>query len=664
MSSSKSFSDILMAGQEENTRNAVETAKENYQVPWRVIHEALQNSLDAIYENGEDGKITVTLDISDQRVEVRDDGVGFPHGEDGIRLLGLHGTNKGEDTRQGGNLGYGIKTVICSTERFKLESVREGKEWGFVVENGMDIANSTFTEIEESSVDNAEPGTSVSYSFPNDEVTKALNEIYESTPGVQRLNKFDSTVKYISSKNDYPDILRSLFEWYFRTKTYAANIDRLLKGDDSNVPKVDITFKIKISDDDEVDNLNEDIDDIIRLNDGSISVEFENKYWDIENLFLRSDGSSKSGLPFSIVNDVNLPIPETQELKSEQVVVFKFTDEEEYKQLIRYPSGKYAGEVDDRDSDYYKNKLFNVLEGVYIVVGRKRYLDMMLFPDNPDRKTTFARGIPTQDHLTLESGQWGSSRSETTVVVGLYVSDTLNLGKLQLSYRRRIKWLREYYTDTFKAHIRRISSQVASKQITEEDDLNLPDDEEENTDFVDREKIFDSGGPDRSIIVKPHYENELIALFFDLLGSQEIDGYQFYGLSGRARFDGKTEVKLPTRDYFRSSISQDSKLWNIEFKVRLSVLANDLENVKSRKRASQLQLAVVWEIDSENISNQTDFGVVDIQNFDSVSGMSFPSSKILKGVEKVLAVRVEERWIPIQILEMRSVVSSMKEESE
>jgi len=664
MSSSKSFSDILMAGQEENTRNAVETAKENYQVPWRVIHEALQNSLDAIYENGEDGKITVTLDISDQRVEVRDDGVGFPHGEDGIRLLGLHGTNKGEDTRQGGNLGYGIKTVICSTERFKLESVREGKEWGFVVENGMDIANSTFTEIEESSVDNAEPGTSVSYSFPNDEVTKALNEIYESTPGVQRLNKFDSTVKYISSKNDYPDILRSLFEWYFRTKTYAANIDRLLKGDDSNVPKVDITFKIKVSDDDEVDNLNEDIDDIVRLNDRSISVEFENKYWDIENLFLRSDGSSKSGLPFSIVNDVNLPIPETQELKSEQVVLFKFTDEEEYKQLIRYPSGKYAGEVDDRDSDYYKNKLFNVLEGVYIVVGRKRYLDMMLFPDNPDRKTTFARGIPTQDHLTLESGQWGSSRSETTVVVGLYVSDTLNLGKLQLSYRRRIKWLREYYTDTFKAHIRRISSQVASKQITEEDDLNLPDDEEENTDFVDREKIFDSGGPDRSIIVKPHYENELIALFFDLLGSQEIDGYQFYGLSGRARFDGKTEVKLPTRDYFRSSISQDSKLWNIEFKVRLSVLANDLENVKSRKRASQLQLAVVWEIDSENISNQTDFGVVDIQNFDSVSGMSFPSSKILKGVEKVLAVRVEERWIPIQILEMRSVVSSMKEESE
>jgi hypothetical protein len=609
-------------------------------------------------------KITVILDISDQSVEVRDDGVGFPHGEDGIRLLGLHGTNKGEDTRQGGNLGYGIKTVICSTERFELESVRDGKKWGFVVEDGVDIASSTFAEIEEGDVENAEPGTSVSYSFPGNEVTRALNEIYESTPGVQRLNKFDSTVKYISSKNDYPDILRSLFEWYFRTKTYAANIDRLLKGDDSEVPKVDITFKVRGSDGGEVDSLNEDISDIIRLNDGAISVEFENKYWDIENLFLRSDGSSKSGLPFSLVNDVELPIPETQELKSEQVVIFKFTDKEDYKQLIRYPSGKYAGEVDSRDSDYYDNKLFNVLEGAYIVVGRKRYLDMMLFPDNPDRKTTFARGIPTQDHLTLESGQWGSSRSETTVVAGLHVSDTLNLGKLQLSYRRRIKWLREYYTDSFKAHIRRISSQVASKQITEEDDLNLPDDEEEDTDFVDREKIFDSGDPDRSIIVKPHYENELIALFFDLLGSQEIDGYQFYGLSGRARFDGKTEVKLPTRDYFRSSISQDSKLWNIEFKVRLSVLANDLENVKSRKRASQLQLAVVWEIDSENISNQTDFKVVDVQNFDSVSGMSFPSGKILKGVEKVLAVRVEERWIPIQVLEMKSIVFSMKEEAE
>lgn len=657
------FSDILLSKQRENTKHAVKTAKENYQKPWIVIHESLQNSLDAIYESDKSGDITIILDTDNQKVKISDDGIGFPHGDDGKRLLGLHGTNKGSDTRKGGNLGYGIKTVICSTEYFKLKSIREGKVWSFEVKDGYDIDNSEFSVLEDTSSNKAESGTSLEYYFPNNEVSKAVDEMYEATPGIKRLNSYDPTVQHISSKDNYVDILKSLFEWYFRTSTYAANIDRLIKGKESDVPKVNINLKIKASDKESREKIHDDISDVIRLNNGDISISFENKYWDVEEIFLKSNGDHKPGLPFTIVNDVNIPIPDTLELKSEQVLIFKFTEEDEYEKLIKYPSGRFAGKSDNRGEGYYDGKLFHVMEGFYIVIGRKRYLDMMMFPSNPERKTTFARGIPTQDYVTMESGKWGSSRSESTVAAGVHVSDNLNLGKLQLSFRKRVNWIRQFYTDAFKAHFKRISSQVARKEVTEEEDLNLPGDEDESTEYVERSKIFEPGDDDKGIIVEPKYENELIALFFDLLGRGYIDGYQFYGLSGSARHDGKTEVKRPTRNYFRSDINQDSKLCTIEFKTKLSKLANELENQKSRKRASQLQLAIVWTVDEENISNKTDYKVVSVGNFDSVSGMSFPDDKVLDSVEKILAVRVENRFLPIQILEVNSVVESITEGS-
>jgi len=662
MSSARPFSEILMSKQKKNTEHAVKTAKDNYQTPWIVIHESLQNSLDAIYESGETGNITIILDADDQSVKIRDDGVGFPHGDDGLRLLGLHGTNKDGDTRQGGNLGYGIKTVICSTSVFRLQSVRDGSLWGFEIEDGHNINNSSFYEFSDKPSEKAESGTSAEYSFPNHEVSEAINEIYESTPGIQKLNNYDSTVQHISEKDNYVDILKSLFEWYFRTKTYAANIDRLINGEQSNVPKVDISFKIKAESKEGREEINEDVDDVVRLNNSTISVDFENKYWDVEDIFLKSNEDHKAGLPFTLVNDVNIPIPDTLELKSEQVLIFKFTSEEEYDNLVKYPSGKYAGEVDGRGEGYYDGKLFHVMEGFYMVIGRKRYLDMMMFPNNPERKTTFARGIPTQDYITMESGKWGSSRSESTVAAGIHVSDKLNLGKLQLSYRKRVNWIREFYTDAFKAHFKRISSQVARKEVTEEEDLNLPGDGDESTEYVDRPTIFEPGHPERGVIVEPKYENELIALFFDLVGRGFIDGYQFYGLSGSTRHDGKTEIKKPTRDYFRSSITQDSKLCDVEFKTKLSKLANELENRTSRKRASQLQLAIVWEIDEENISNEHDYKVVQVDNFGSLSGMDFPDDKVLSNVENILGVRVEQRFLPIQVLEVKSVVSSIVED--
>ena len=574
------FAQILMVGQEENTRHAIESAKENYQIPWKVIHEALQNSLDAIYKCKKSGNITLTIDISEKAVSIRDDGIGFPHGDEGKRLLGLHGTDKKDDSRLLGNLGYGLKALICTTKSFRLVSHRDGKRWGFSVNDGYDLGNAEFIEDPIESESNVENGTELYYTFPNDEVVEALNEIYSSTPGIKRLDNYRDTIRYISKPGNQTELFKTAIEWYFRTATYVANLDRLIKGANSDVPKVQISIKLKCEPDDEGlrDKLEEDIYEVLRFNTGSVDIDFENKFWDVEEFFIDpKTGRTKKGLPFNIVNDLSLPVPSSQTLKPEQVIISKISSQTDYEKLIKYNPSKYVNS--NRNIEYYENKVFRALEGLYLVVGRKRYLDSMLFPDMPARQRIFSRGIPTQDYVTLLPGGWENSRSDLTVALGMNVSDKLNLGKLQLCYRKRLLWLQEFYTDSFKAHIRRISSEVANKELTEPEDMNFPNDDEVEQEFVTRTKIFEAGAESNSVIVEPKYENELIALFFEFIGRGVIEGYQFYGVSGRSRFDGKAECKLPERPHFRASITQDSKLWTLEFKVFLSKLVEELEKL-------------------------------------------------------------------------------------
>ena len=84
------------------------------------------------------------------------------------------------------------------------------------------------------------------------------------------------------------------------------------------------------------------------------------------------------------------------------------------------------------------------------------------------------------------------------------------------------------------------------------------------------------------------------------------------------------------------------------------------ESSSSPKRASQLQLAIVWKADDENFSNTNDFRLLRLEDYGNVSGTEFPEQKRLPGVEQVLAVLIEGRWIPIQILELFEIVNQIK----
>lgn len=642
-----------MAGSESNTIRAVESALETYQIPWKVIHETLQNSLDSIYKTNQEGNITIEFNLSNQSVMIKDNGAGFPHGEEGKRLLGLHGTDKNNDHRFGGSLGYGLKAVICSTNYFKLTSYINGKKWGFEIKNGHRLHEALFSEFPVEDIINTENGTEIQYSFNNNEVFSCINEMYAETKGIHIIKQYE-TLTHLA-KNEYDALLKRLFEWYFRTNTYAANIDRLINKN-SDVPKVNITFELNCTNLDiqDIDKIESDIFSILKLNDGKIKHTFENKFWDIEEFFTDDKGKTRTGLPFTISTNVELPIPSTHELKSEQVIVFKINSIEEYKKLIRYQNGKSVEEK--RNDEYFSNKLFDKLQGIYIVIGRNRHLAHLMLPVYPKRQSAFSRGVPTQDVIGLLPGIGESARSDYTIVFLPNLTDEMNLGKLQLNFRKRISWLREFYSDAFRAHFKKISSQVASKEITSQEDFNIPDDEEPTKDYVEKNKIFEPKS-ERGLIVEPYYENELIALFFNLLGNKDIQGYQFYGLSGIDRYDGKFEAKFPVRDYFRTNINQDSTLWTCEFKVKLSKLVDDL--ARNKKRATQFHLAIVWEIDSDNIRDENDFKAVEWNTYEAVAGISYPSDKRLPEVNHILAVRIDGRWQAIQVLELKSLVANL-----
>src|SRR5438132_1039614 len=104
-----------------STREIIGKTVETYPPDWIVIHETLQNALDAVQKSHKHaGSIRVSLDLDSGEVEIKDNGIGFPHK---LNLLGFGGSDKGPtDWRVGGEIGVGLKVVIFSSERFQLNA--------------------------------------------------------------------------------------------------------------------------------------------------------------------------------------------------------------------------------------------------------------------------------------------------------------------------------------------------------------------------------------------------------------------------------------------------------------------------------------------------------------------------------------------------------------
>jgi len=369
-------------------RNIIRASVETYPPDWIVIHEALQNALDAIQRsNKEQGHIEVDMDLDNELVQVRDNGLGFPFK---LELLGFGGTDKDpEDLKLGGEIGVGIKVVTLSSERFELESVYNDsgtlKEWKCEISDGIKYLKYTKDRVDVSHTDptpstKAETYTVVRYKLPSDEkpLSNFICSIYDSyiDSGL-----FDDT----HLAKSLVDKFKLALEHYFRTTGYAANVNNIIGVETTK--EVNIVLRVFCHN---VSSLDERLKPIFSTSP-DVEVKFKNQYWDAEEAILRT--KPKPGIltqpPFPPGGDIGTR-------SAEYVYVQKFKEWSQLKNLVSLLRGRDAPDL-DKFEKLYKRWII----GAYLIVGSREILRRYLI-GIPRLHIIAASGILSTHDLSIE----------------------------------------------------------------------------------------------------------------------------------------------------------------------------------------------------------------------------------------------------------------------
>jgi len=618
-------------------KHSIEKTVETYPNEWIVIHEALQNAIDAIQRSGKSqGHVKILMDLDNETVAVEDDGEGFPFD---ISLFGFGASNKDpSDYRISGEIGVGIKTVIASTKDFELwatyidEKTGTLKKWHCIITDGYRFLKGLKDDIDINYDDpvevdkEGETGTKVKYSFPEGErrvLEFLLRQIYDGYFSIGRIH--DDLAKDITDK------LKLAIEHYFRTTGYAANVNNLLNVY-SSVP-TEITIAISCGTN-SLKLLPEEFRKIFK-NKGLLTVTFRNTYWDVEEVINRS----KKPRPALIGYPTKTPFPGEGgyigSYNTNFIYVQKFTEWSEIQKLISNPRSRPPP-----DPSYYKTYFERYVAGIYLVVGGREALRKYLL-DFPRSRFIAASGIPSSHdiHTPTDVGGLGYINNICFIV---NIKQKLTYGKQTIKNPWLLGRMYEFFKDAFRATLTH-SAQCISGRVYEYPPILVTS----PTEVISRP---DLNLPISKIKKIPQEEVELIALFFELVGRGYIKDYDIWALSTREPYDGKVLIH-----YEGISINpphSDKDLNNMEFKVYLSDLIDDFET--GRKLSSDLHLIIVWEddFDEKYPTGHLSYEVIPAESSILLKEYS------LKHVNKVLRDRRIGTEIPI--LEIKQIVEDIR----
>lgn len=603
--------DLLEFGINENNRKKIiYNTIETYPDPWIVVHEVVQNALDAIQKSDQvEGRVSVIFNLDKEEVTVEDNGKGFTYD---LTLLLYGGTDKDTDPdtlKLGGNIGVGIKTVIFSSKYFEVESVTDGQKWGLKVLDGYTyptLEKLTAT-VKEPSPCNEANGTTIRYSFPDKRVTQFIRMVYNDC--ARRVDdKLAETPE---------DKLKLGVEYYFRSYSYAGNASRLMGIGGIKLSK--ITLSLLCSEESTVSSLPEVELRGIMHNNPAITLTFENKHWDIREAI----GRTRPG--YSKPQPISQPLPEAGRFTRQgpnYVYIQSFVGEQELEKLLVNPYLHIPVEVDQH------RLFFSQCLGVNLVVGSVETVRPYVLGDV--RQFICARGIPS-DHLIDKPKAVGELGYLANICCILNLDTKLNYGKQNITNKRLLGYANNFFTDAFRATLRNVSTAFAGKTRVP---VAPP--------VRDILATSDIGLPTLSIIKEPCDENEVIAILYELIGMGNIASIQTWNLSSREPYDGKIIMKLPHDTHFALPRSNRDFL-TLEFKIRLWDLIRDFE--AQIKDPQYLDLVVAWEDDYSNTTNpHPDYEVIDVKLAPGIE------EQVPREITKCLHARHIARFIPMLIL--------------
>ena len=613
----RSFDQLLNITSQTNLRKLAARTVETYPDAWKVIHEVLQNAKDAIRKSKAPGTIEVTFDTVDQSVSVKDTGIGFPRNDD---LLGFGGTDKDTDSdwSLNGKQGVGLKAVILSTKYFSIDAIHEGQRWSLKIEGADEFIDggNPILSIDRLG-DTTEPsGTIVRYSFRGGLVSEFLSEVIN-----QQLPNVPDVLA-----NDTREKIALALESYFRSFSYAGDAN-VLMGLNNPTP-MEIHLRIVGTETPGGDLPSDLIDEIKK---GGIRCSFHNGLWNLKEAIDRT----RPGRPRPAVLELALSPGGQMGRRNENFVYVKsLTTETEFKSLLQNPNLRQPV-----DPAKYQ-RLFRQLRGIYVAIGSRTVLSRYLI--GAPRQFIAADGTPTAHIIPSPTRGGDASYVSNNIHFVANIDAQLNYGKQTVSNTRLVGTVAEYFSDVVRATLRNAAMSIVGSSISSTSGGDIDTSGETEIDVLSREIL---AGEIFNFKRIPRDENALIAIFFELLGNENLSGYHFYSLSQKARYDGKAAIRLSNMNGVPTPNS-DGELRNVEFKLELRDLVDDFEN--ETKFPGEIHLIVVW--DDTLSASISDYQVVDIEYTED-------SDRRMDGVEKVLQCKWHNR--EIQMLVLRDFVSSL-----
>ena len=559
-----------------------------------VLGEALQNAIDAIVE-ADDGvahKININLDLDQRSVTVTDTGIGFPNDPSLLYLGG--GTKRSGSQKLFGLVGAGIKVVLFSSKEFRIRARSDQGAFRYEISNAYQFEKDPPPNLQAPSQFPDDPSplnneTEVYYRFPehteDNPVEQFIQNMYDQCLPRGNDSDFGKTLKLAVKRGFYENRMAGLMAAFLRRYTYAGDVLNCLGGKQE---LLNTTIHVHVT----CSNPSADFGDKIGdLFDGKTQFSFkispeylfvsETCNWvprhDRPGLFDESLGRGGTNL--------------TQTWKGFNTCLY--VDAEDYEKLLTGKNGEFSKAVEESIEEY-RERLFPRINGILLTIGQIPLLEEFL-PGGSQRVIS-ANGVVTTHEVGLIRGRTQSYARSFDLVID--VDAPLNYGKSQLTDNHLVSRIRRFVNDAYAATIQTAASNWVGR-------VNLPDDDEQNDFFLKRD---DLGIPELAIKKVPRDENDVIALFFELLGRGYIEGYQSFGLSQMESFDGKFILRRSGDRTDPVIPADDRQLSAVEFKVIASSLIQDLE--REAKNPRELKLVIAWD---EGASNSDKFGFADIE---------------------------------------------------
>lgn len=567
---------------------------EIYARAWIVVHELVQNGIDAIQTNPNvtEGKIDLVLETDRDSVTVTDNGTGFTAD---LKLLcpGGTGSEKSLSSRSPakGYQGVGLKAVMYSTTSFEIQSQTDNQHWTFRAENLEGYINVEGSEAPQYEMKTIPKESDVTYTkvrarFPS----KTLREFFSE------LNHFldEDSVKwkhlYLKEKDDQQadptdKYLEHFFSWYFRTHSYVGCTNRLLNIPVKNISTNQfeevkpVTVRLHLKSKTKFAEIDGAIGDWLRsLGKEEFITEIPNRAWDFSEVAEANRTRARKYHVTENVITMKPTDPDWDRLKSTFRNCFldlKLTPNDTKNDFHE----RYADFIKllDRPHSAIKAEDFqDVLEkitGIYLAIGRTSAFETLGL-SNRGIRVIASNGTPTAHALSVVSTS--STWYLETIHMVINVDATLNLGKRHLVNNRLVNRIQSFFEACYPVLVN-ISKLFVGRDTNPPGEDPLPN-------VVESKKLRRKDIPFRRF---PSDESTLIGLFSATL-SRLDKNFSVYGYFGRARYDGKFR-------WITTEPKSDKDLLKLEFKVLLKDLVGEFDLAVHDKEFMDVALIVVWD---------------------------------------------------------------------